>query len=39
MACQIASIPITLYDLHGHSPIVSLLTWDFPYSCAAVDKI
>jgi len=27
---------MTLSDLQGHSPIASLFTWDFSYSCAAV---
>jgi len=38
MANQIAAIPMTVSDFHGHSPIASLFKWKFSYSCAAVDK-
>ena len=39
MTYRIMSLPMTLGDLPGHSPIASLSKRDFLYSCAAVDKI
>jgi len=30
---------MTLSELQGHPPIASLISWDFLYSCAAVDRI
>ena len=39
MAHRIATIPMTLSDLQGHSPTASIFKCDFSYSCAAVDKI
>ena len=38
-AYQIAAIRMTLSDLQGHSPVVSLYRRDFSYSCTADDKI
>jgi len=38
MTSRIATFPMTLSDLQGHSSAASLSKWDFSYSCAAVDK-
>jgi len=39
MAYQIAAILMTLSDLQGRSPTVSLFKCDFLYNCTAGDKI
>jgi len=39
MAHQTAPLLMTLSDLQSHSPIASLLTCNFSYSYAAVEKI
>jgi len=39
MAYRVAAIPMTLSDLQGHSPIATVLKWNFSYSFAAVDRI
>jgi len=39
MVYRIATFSITLNDLQGHSPIVSLLKCDFSNGCAAVHEM
>jgi len=42
MAYRIATIPMTLSYVQGHSPVISLCNWSSSYSratCAAVDRI